>query len=147
MNKSTKILLLTTALLTILLLSIGIYCMLVFQSRIKANGQVKAVGITIYESDGVTPLTSIDWGMLEPGETKSYSFIVYNSGNSNITLYMTTDSWIPTNAKDNIYLSWNYTGQTIETKGILALTFSLKVSTTISGIENFSFDIVVVGSG
>lgn len=118
------------------------------ESKIGSGGAVKAIGVTVYSDAGCTSrLTSIDWGILEPGESKNVTCYIRNEGNSAVTLSLSTENWNPSNASLSITLTWNYDGQFIDPSEAIEVTFTLAVSASVSGITDFSFDIVIVGSG
>jgi len=116
--------------------------------RIPSSATVKAVGVGIYKDINFTvSVTQINWGIVEAGESKNFSAYIVNRSNVPITLSMTTENWNPMNASNFITLTWNYDGTQIAVDGYVFVTFVLTVDQTISGIDAFSFTIVVVGSG
>jgi len=116
--------------------------------RIPSSATVKAVGVGIYKDINFTvSVTQIDWGIVEPGQSKNLSAYIVNRSNVPIILTMTIENWNPANASNFITLTWNYDGSQIAVDGYVFVTFVLSVNQTISGIEAFSFTIVVVGSG
>ena len=116
--------------------------------RIENQAAVKAVGVGMYQDPALTvPLTEINWGVLEPGEEKNYTAYIENDSNVPITLVLTTDNWSAGNASNFIALTWDYDGQLLGVDGFVEVTFTLAVDPAISGIDAFSFDIVIVGSG
>lgn len=118
------------------------------QSQISSGGRIKAIGVAVYSDSGCTnKLSSIDWGVLEPGENKNVIFYIRNEGNYAVTVSFSTENWSPSNASLHINLSWDYDGQSINPDEAIEVTFTLEVSSDISGITDFSFDIVIVGSG
>jgi len=115
---------------------------------LKSVGTIKAVGVGVYwDSSCKQSVSSIDWGLAEPGSVKNVTVYVRNEGNAPITLSMQTANWNPANAANYISLSWNYNGQTIGVNQVLAVNLSLSISPNIQGITSFSFDIVVMGTG
>jgi hypothetical protein len=111
-------------------------------------GTVKALGVGVYWDNACSQaVSSIDWGLAEPGAVKNVTVYNRNEGNAPITLSLQTSNWSPANASDYISLSWNYGGQTIGPNQVVAVTLSLSISSSIEGITTFSFDIVIVGSG
>jgi len=110
-------------------------------------GTVRAIGVNVYWDSGCTnPLSSINWGVLEPGSNQNVTCYIRNEGNSASTLSMYTSNWNPSNASDYMTLSWDYGGQSIDPNEVIKVTFNLSVSASISGITSFSFDITIVGS-
>ena len=118
-------------------------------STISNVGTLKlSFGIGVYRDASFTSkMTSIDWGTLEPGATKSYSIYIRNEGSTALTLSMATSNWNPTTASNYMTLTWNYNGQTLNSNSYVYVTLTLTVSSSITGISNFSFDINLVGSG
>jgi hypothetical protein len=115
---------------------------------ISTVGSLKTIDIEAYWEENLTNrVTGIDWGKLEPGNQKSFSIYFRNEGNSAVTLSMSTSNWNPSAAATYLTLNWNYNGQTIEADKNLQVTLTLSVNASITGITNFSFDIIVVGTG
>ncbi|UCD25991.1 MAG: hypothetical protein JSV75_03510 [Candidatus Bathyarchaeota archaeon] len=117
-------------------------------SRTLSNaGAVRTIGVGVYWDNACTDVTSsIDWGTLEPGSNKNFTYYIRNEGNSPSTLSMYTSNWGPQNAPDYINLSWDYDGQSLNPNEVAQVTFTLSVSASIDGITNFRFDITIVGS-
>ena len=116
--------------------------------RIGNQAAIKAVGVGVYQDPSLTvPLTEINWGILEPGEEKNHTAYIRNESNVPITLVLTTENWSPVNASSFVALTWDYEGQLLEVDGFVEVAFTLVVDPAISGIEAFSFDIVIVGTG
>jgi hypothetical protein len=133
----------------IVLASIAVvYALTSVSVYLSSVGTVKALGVGIYWDNACSQtVSSIDWGLAEPGAVKNVTVYMRNEGNAPITLSLQTVNWNPANATDYISLSWNYGGQAIGQNQVLAVTLSLSISSNIQGITTFSFDIVVAGSG
>jgi cytoskeletal protein RodZ len=111
-------------------------------------GSLKTIDIEAYWDENLTNrVNGINWGLLEPGDQKSFSIYLRNEGNSAVTLSMSASDWNPSAAATYLTLSWDYNGQIIEADKNLQVTLTLSVSANITGITNFSFDIIVVGTG
>jgi hypothetical protein len=111
------------------------------------QGSVKAVGVGVYwNSNGTSPVTSFNWGMIDPNSTKSITCYVKNEGNQILTLSMSASNWNPSNCTQYMTLSWNLSGATLNPGQIKTATFTLAVSASIKGITSFSFDLTIVGS-
>jgi hypothetical protein len=118
------------------------------RDTISSGGAVKAIGVMVYSDvNAANRLTSIDWGIVEPGEDKNATCYIRNEGNFAVTLSLVTENWSPSNASQYITLSWNYDGHSIGLGEIVEVTINLDVSDSVSGITDFSFDVVIVGSG
>jgi len=111
-------------------------------------GSVKGVGVGIYWDSACTnPTSSINWGLIEPGSNKTMTVYVRNEGNAVATLSKATQNWNPSTASSYMTLNWNYAGHTLNVNQVLQLKLTLVVSSTISGITSFSFDIIITATG
>jgi len=70
-----------------------------------------------------------------------------NEGNAPIVLSLNTENWDQPNASEYITLSWDYAGQTVDPGIVLKATLTLVVSSNITGITSFNFDIILIGTG
>lgn len=117
-------------------------------TSISNAGSVKAVGVGVYWDAGLTnPVSSINWGIVEPNSNKDVTVYIRNEGNSAVSLAMNASNWNPANASDYMVLTWDYGGQSINVGDVVQVTLTLSVSASVSGITDFSFDIIIVGSG
>jgi len=115
---------------------------------IGSSGTVKAINVEVYWDFECTNVVSeIDWGAIEPGELVTKTVYVYNTGNTAMTLSMTYSGWVPIEAGNYITLSWDREGVTMDPDAVVAAVLTFSVSESISGIENFSFNIVIEGTG
>lgn len=146
-RKVTKIIAVISTLALLLALNPLIFGMLTSTVQIQNAGTVKAVGVGVYwDSDCTNETGSISWGMLDPGSNKSYTVYIRNEGNTAESLSLNTEDWDPTNAQDYITLSWNYNGTILSPDQVIEVDLTLSVSSSIEGIENFSFTIVIIGT-
>lgn len=111
---------------------------------IRNYASVKTIGLESYwDVNATIPCTEISWGMLEPGESVNKTIYVKSVSNVASTLNMTTQNWNPMNASNLISLTWDSEGKTIQPNEVMAVSFMLQVSPTITGIREFSFDIII----
>ncbi len=111
-------------------------------------GSVKGIGVGIYwDSSCTNPVSSINWGVIEPGSNRTVTIYIRNEGNTAVTLSRTTQNWNPTTSSNYMTLNWTYSGQTLSVNQVLLIRLMLVVSSNISGITNFSFDITITASG
>lgn len=117
-------------------------------SRTVSNtGSVKGIGVGIYWDQACTNRTSaISWGVLDPGSSKSVILYVRNEGNAPATLSKTVQSWNPSTAASYLTLNWSYAGQSLSVNQVLQVKLTLLISSTISGISNFSFDTSIIAT-
>jgi len=131
----------------VLFLSASILAQLDSIRTISTYGTVNAVGVEIYWDYACTgPVSSINWGELDPGSTKYVTIYVRNERTSPVILSMSTSNWNPSSASSYITLSWNYGGQSINPDEVVQVTFTLSVSASINGITSYSFDITIIGT-
>lgn len=110
-------------------------------------GEIKTIGVGIYTDSGCSDiLSSINWGTLEPGSDKTFTYYIQNCGNSPSTLTLQTSNWNPPEANTYISLSWDYNGQVLNVDEVIEVTFTLSVSPTIEQITSFNFDISIIGT-
>ena len=113
-----------------------------------ALGTLRTVGVGAYWDSACSNIvTSVDWGVLEPGATKNVNVYIKNEGTDPMTLSLTTENWDPAATSSYISLTWDYGGQVLMVHEVVQMTLTLSVSDTIEGITSFSFDIVITGSG
>ena len=105
------------------------------------------VEIDVYANPTCTQKCSnVVWGSIEVGSSVKQIIYVKNNGDNSVLLMLTTENWDPIEANDSIHLLWDYNGNTINSGDILEVTLTLTVGPSITGIENFNFDIIIIGS-
>ena len=140
-----SIILVVGALLAVSTLVSGL---LIASQTIQNAGNVEAIGVGVYSDSGCNQtVLSIPWGTLDPGETSDETVYICNEGNVAVVLSMTAENWDPPSASSYMILSWNLEegyvlnhGQSVETE------LTLSVSSSISGVERFTFDIIITGT-
>jgi hypothetical protein len=116
--------------------------------RIRNVGTIRAVGVEVYADAGLsTVLHEISWGILNPGESKTFNAWVQNSGNVAQGLTLSTEGWSPLGAGNSISLSWDYDGAPVPAGASIPVVFTLSVSPSITGVSGFSFDVVIQVTG
>lgn len=140
-----------TALLIILIIILGVQIFYVsaqiyFNLVLKGFGSVnvRTVGVEAYSDLNCTkPVLEINWEKFDPGQTKTIIIYLKSTSNTNTTLTLTTSNWSPQNASKYITLSWSYKNTTIQPQEVLEVQFTLHVAYSITGITDFSFDIII----
>jgi hypothetical protein len=103
------------------------------------SGTVKTVGLECN-------VTTITWGTLVPSEAKTVTVNFRASGNTPVTLSISTRNWQPAEAAQHLTFSHNYTGQMV-TGAWMPIAFTLQVDADAGSLSQFSFEILIVGSG
>ena len=152
MRAEEKILLGVSLALVFGTLAVGIFgavLSLVQTSRtVSSVGSVKGIGVGIYWDPACTNSTSsINWGLLDQGSNKTVTVYIRNEGNSVVTLSKATGNWNPPAASSYLSLNWDYAGQSLSVNQVLKTKLTLIVSSTISEITNFSFDVTITATG
>jgi hypothetical protein len=132
--------------ITLIVVSVLAANLLTAYQTIPSTGNVKAVGVGVYsDSNCTTNVTSINWGTVGPGSTASQTVYIKNVGNTRESLNMTTANW-STGAYGNITLSWNDESYLLDPGSVVQAVFTLSVSSSISGVASFSFNIIITGT-
>lgn len=144
MQKATVGAVLAVAVMAVLVSALGALT----ATRTFSNyGTINAIGVGVYQDSGCTTvLTSVSWGTLNPGDTATHTIYVKNNGTIPVTLTMTYDNWSPLSAQSYITLTWDHNNTQLASGSVAAAVLTLNVSSGISGVTNFSFDIHITGT-
>ena len=124
------------------------YAVIQWTWRISSRATLKLMGVGVYKDiDCTIPVLEIDWGIVEPDESKNFSAYIKNESNVPINLTMWTENWNPANASSFITFSWDYSASEIHVDASIPAIFVLNVDPATGGIDTFSFTIVIVGNG
>ncbi|MCW4030455.1 MAG: hypothetical protein NWE92_12520 [Candidatus Bathyarchaeota archaeon] len=144
-SKKYIVLFLTIAMVGTLLAATS-YAALSSSKTFPASGRIVSVNVGVYTDSACTQqATAIDWGSLEPGENKTVTLYIKNTGNSPVTLGMTTNTWSPSDATQSISISWNRNGAVLAAGAVVSANVQLTISPTTT-LSDFSFNIVITGS-
>ena len=91
-------------------------------------------------------MTTINWGVLEAGETSHIPIFVKNIGETKITLGLFTENWSSQQASENMHLSWDYDGIIIQPNQIVNGRLTLQIDQNCPELSQYGFDIIIVGS-
>jgi len=140
----TVILAITLAAIVTTALVLGL---LTTSQRIPNSGNVKAtIGIGVYsDKDCTNPLSSIDWGEVQAGQSYSRTIYIKNNGNIKVQLSMTAGNWTPSTASNYLTVSWNCTNYILDVGKTVGANITLSVASTAVG-DSFSFDITIVAT-
>ena len=120
---------------------------LVATRTISNSGTVTAVGVGVYSDNGcATVLSTVGWGTLNPGDVKTYTMYVRNEGNVPVTLSMGAGNWNPASASSYITLTWDKENYVLPAGQVVQAVLTLTVSSSVSGVTSFSFDITITAA-
>ena len=115
---------------------------------LSSTGSIQTTqGLRAYSNfECTSPQTAIEWGELEKGGSTSVTIYIKNEGDSPQTLSLVTSDWSPTSAADYLTISWNYDNQPLNPNGVVQVTLTLSVDSSIQGITTFGVNLLIVGS-
>jgi len=113
-----------------------------------STGSIKSINVDVYwDFDCTQNATVIDWDILEPGDMVNKTVYIKNSGSSGVTLYLSSIDWIPVEAENLFWFTWDMEGATVEADDVVQAVLMLEVSESITEDTDFSFSIVIEGTG
>lgn len=115
-------------------------------TTIPSVGSVKTYGVSVWQSDMTTPLTEIDWGMVDPNQSYVRTIYVKNEGSVDMQLSMATTNWSPGNASTCINLTWNRKDFVLNGTATTPADLTLTIGGNVGGITAFAFDIVIAAT-
>ena len=120
---------------------------LVATRTISNYGNVSAVGVGVYWDSSCTNMVlSIDWGALEPGSSVDKTIYIKNEGSLAVLLSLTTENWSPASASSYMTLSWTRESYVLNSGSVVQAVLTLSVSSGVSEITDFGFDIIISGT-
>ena len=137
-----------TTVATMAVASVVVTYGLLFGSKTISNqGNLNTIGVGVYsEAACINEVETINWSYLEPGATKDVTVYVRNEGTVPMTLNMTVGDWNPSEASAYMTLTWNSESSQVNVQSVLQAVLTLSVSSSISDVTNFSFDITITGT-
>jgi len=148
-----------------LALALDTYGVIYTKTTLDTTGSIITTTVTYGQSEGsstttqqstlnvysdsacTTAVTSINWGSIAPGGTTSKVIYLKNTGNTPLTLSLSTANWNPTAAASQLIISWNKQDTVLAAGQSVAATVTLAVSSSVSGITSFSTQIIIAGTG
>jgi len=149
MRKMSGVALVATAAFVIVMSSPSIFGLLTNTLTLTGLGSVKTVNISAYwDSSCTSAVSTMNWGAVEPGLSTSRIIYLKNEGNAPVTLSLATTNWNPSSAENYTSIGWNYSeGQQIGAGKVIQVTLTLTMSSNMSRVGSFTFDIVITGTG
>lgn len=142
-----KAIIATAVALASMLLVTGSLALFLGNRTIPNSGTIKAINVSVYQDSNCTQaLSSITWGMLDPGSSSQKTMYVKNEGNTAMTLNMTITTWSPANTTNYITVTWNQEGTVVNPGSNVQANVTLALSQNITGITNFTFTMIISGS-
>ena len=131
-----------------LVTGIGVSGLLSASKTLSSSGSIKAVNVEVFSDLACTlPVSSLDWGTLEPLDVVTRTVYVKNTGNADMTLHMAISNWSPAGASNYLTVTWDQESTTLSADEVATAVISLTVLEGITGIDTFTFQIVIEGTG
>ena len=150
MENGTKRLILIVAVacaISCLVSSFVTYALVSRSVSVASVGVVLTVNVGVYsDSECTQNLTSIDWGNVPVGESVDRTIYLKNTGTAPITLGMTLTGWLPSGAEQFIDITWDRQDVVLAAGESCGATLTLSVSQDITGVTNFSVNVVITGT-
>ena len=148
--KASKLTLIVLTIAAIALAGLTIATITVKQN-VPSSGTIAAgPNVGVYSNSACTnPITSIDWGTIQPGANTSQTIYIENTGDTQMAPSITIDGWTPSNAGSYITITWPTLPAEIQpgASNAVAVKLTLTVSSSITGISSFSNSITITGTG
>ena len=130
------------------LMIVGVSGLLTTTKTLDSSGSIRGINIEVYSDPACTQaLSSLDWGIPEPGDTVDRVVYLKNIGNADMTLNMYVSNWNPGGVDTYLSLSWDQENTVMVPDEVLVSTISLSVDSGITGITDFSYQITLQGTG
>lgn len=114
------------------------------QTSIANSGTVEVIGVSLYWDNACqNEVKSIAWGPIYPGTSIDRYVYVKNQGNTAEMLTMSYSNFIPSMAASYFSLVWNCSGYVLSLTDVPCAKLTLSVRQNITGVQDFSFGIVV----
>lgn len=116
-------------------------------TTVSHTGTIQALNVGVFQDSACTqPLSTLNWGTLEPGASASKTVYVKNTGNAVLTLNMTVTSWNPSAAASYITLTWNRQSYVLAAGTSVSALLTLSVSATVNGFTSFTCITIIAGN-
>lgn len=130
-------------------IAVGAMGALVFNHTVPGTGSISIIGsLGAYSDSGcTTPITSVNWGTLLPGNTATQTVYIKNLGNIGATLTLAATQWNNATYPNYLTLSWNLTSNYLLQVGkVVHAVLTLAASSTVASNMSFSFNIAITGT-
>jgi len=115
--------------------------------QIENQARMVVIGCECYwDVTATMKVDVIDWGTLYPGQSKSVTIYIKNTGSDSFTGSFNTSNWEPPAAANFISLKWDFGDRPLLPGRIRETHFTLTVSSSIHDITAFAFWITVTAT-
>jgi hypothetical protein len=111
---------------------------------ISAIDATQSIGV-YWDKQCTKPVTSVDWGLLTPGQTGYLTLYVRNEGNQSIVLVERASNWKPSYGSRYLGFSWQASNLKIDAGKVVDTVQALHATLQAGMMSSFSFDIIFEG--
>jgi len=121
---------------------------LTVNQNIGSSGTVTtSPNIAVYSDSACTNnMPTISWGSMTAGSSTTQTIYVKNTGTGTLTLGLSSTNWSPAQASTYITVSWDKQGTQLSAGQSIQATLTITISSSITGITNFSNTISITGT-
>ena len=127
------------------------FAAITINQNVGSSGTVTAgPNVGIFSDAACTqPVTTINWGSVEAGDTATKTIYIEDTGAAAMSPSISVGSWSPSSASTYMTVTWSTLPGTIQpgVSNAKAVTLTLTVSSSITGISTFSNQITISGTG
>lgn len=139
---------LTLLTVSVLLFATTVYSVMRFSTTLPSFSTIKKTGVEVWWYDNCTnKVQSVDWGIIEPNETKTVQVYVESKSNVPLTLQIYAQAWTPSNATSYMTFAATPNKVTISPAQVIPVTLSLHADISAPVGTSFNFEIMVAGTG
>jgi len=110
------------------------------------SGIYASIGLDVYRDSNCTQkISSIDWGNISLGGSKSVTVYVRNEGTTTLGLSFAVQNFVPNGISSYLGVIWTFVGRKVEVGKVVKAIATLTVSRLAGGFSSFSFDMVFQG--
>lgn len=139
---------LTILTVSVLLVTTTVYSTMRFSTTLPGMSTIKKVGVEVWWHNNCTnKVYLVDWGIIEPDESKTVQVYVESKSNVPLTLQVYTQAWVPSNATTYMTFTATPNNVTISPAHVIPVTLSLYADAMAPVGTSFNFEIVFGGTG
>jgi hypothetical protein len=111
---------------------------------IKSQATFGNVSASLYKDIGATtPLSAIDWGKLDPGNSRTVTMYIKNEGTSSLTASFSYGNFTPSTVSQYVTYISDLSSSSLNAGRIRRFSITINVANGVSGIPSFTNDLVI----
>jgi hypothetical protein len=127
--------------------SLAVTGLITTSEALSSTSSVRTINVVAYWDSRCTKVvSSVDWGIPEPGDSITKTLYIKNTVNAPLTVNIYCSEWNPAAAESYLTFTWDGQGAEINSDEVLEAELTLAISDLITEITDFSFNIVIEGT-